>query len=381
MLKIAFYFNNRNTLGHSIKVFSLVKKLKNHFHNNINIFVIETGFTETNIFPFSDYAISIFYPIFYNKISVNKSIENNFISFGKALINFKPDIFITEYFPFTNKPDFFWLAYLVEYIKKNFHTKIVCSCTHLNRTNHAYNLIKKIYDVILFHFPEDFSFKHRHLFKRGAIQTDEILNEFKEKIFFTGFLLDYNSPNLSLSSEYIRRNLGLNKEKLIVVSRGGCNEYDQLTPLLLRIAKRNKDYFFLISTGLSKKSKEFINLFNLTKGMDNIRLSTLIYPHFDDFLNACDLSINMAGYNTMVRLLYFNKRSIVIPVPDTDQPRNANLLSRFIPSKIINKKELKVSFLDAKIKQVMSMKNIVGEVKAEWFEGLDKSVRIINKVS
>ena len=368
MLKIAFYFNNHNTLGHSIKVFSLVKKFKNHFHNNINILVIETGFTKINILPFHHYATSIFYPIFHNKISVSKSIENNFILLRKALINFKPDIFITEYFPFTNKPDSLLLGHLVEYIKRNLHTKIVCSCTYLNGTSRAYDLIKKNYDTILFHFPRDLFLKHRDLFKTGAVQTEEILNEFKEKIFFTGFLLDNNGSNLALSSDYIRRKLGLNNEKLIVVSRGGRNEYGQLISLLSRIAKRNKNYFFLISTGLSKESKEFINLSDLTKDMGNMRLSTLIYPHFEDFLNTCDLSINMAGYNTMVRLLYFNKRSVIFPFPNTDQPRNADILSKFIPCEIINKKELKTSFLDAKIMQVLSMKNIVCKVKPEWFE-------------
>lgn len=382
MLKVVFYFNNHNTLGHSIVVFSLVKKLKNSFGDNINIIVIETGFNKINILPFSNYATLFFYPVQDRNYFKKSWAKNNSISLKKILDDFRPDIFITEYFPFYQEPEYPSIIALLEYIKRILHSKIICSCTYLNWTDNTYSLIKNFYDVVFFHLPEDFTFGYRtYLPKNGIYTLDKILNEFHKKIFFTGFLIDYNNQNSRITSDYVRKKLGLNKEKLVIVSRGGRHEYKELIFLAIRIAKWNKDCFFLVSTGLAKESKEFKSITHLSNDLTNIRLSTLIYPYFDDLLKSSDLSINMGGYNTIVRLLYFNKKSIVIPLPNTDQPYNANFLSRFIPCEIIKKEELDASFLNTRMKQLLLMKKSnISKVKKEWFAGLDKTVTAINKL-
>lgn len=242
-------------------------------------------------------------------------------------------------------------------------------------SDNLYALVRDFYDLLLFHIPDEFSNGYSiYLPEKGSAILGKVLRDFRSKVYFTGFLLDLPGK-VSLSGKTIRRQLGIGEESLIIVSRGGRPEYKEMIISSILIAKHRKDLFFIISCGPAVNEREFKEYARMAKGINNLKLYKIIYPDFYDYLRASDLSINMGGYNTMVRLLRLGKKSIIVPINNTEQPWNAHLLSRFVPSEILTRSSLRVNPLEGKINRLLKeKKSSVGKIKDEWFSGLGASI-------
>lgn len=381
MLRLAFHFNNHSTLGHSITTYSLVKLFKSYYKDKIKIIVIEDGITKRNILPFSKYARLYFSPLVRQN---SHDIKNRAIFIKNILNNFKPDILITEYFPFNrNFVQHYTFPHILEFLKKRFQTKIISNCTYLNWSNDTFNLVKSFYDLVLFHLPERFFYDYRNYLPQDNIEAlDMILKQFHRKIFFTGFLIDKKNKLDVSNNSLIKKRLGLDgNKKLIIVSRGGRAEYEKLIIYSILLARSHRDWFFLISTGPSISNEDYRKFQNIAKGIENVKLSKIIYPDFDCYLRTADLSINMGGYNTFVRLLYFRQKSIIIPINNTEQVWNARLLNSFLPCEILFRKDIKISLLDKKMRYLLSIKKKQKKyIDDKWFNGLDNTLNIIKSI-
>jgi len=383
--QLLFYYCNYNTLGHCATVFSLVKRLKQVFKTKIKIVVIEVGIKEAKVFPFNKYSKVHFYPL----------IKNNPLAFGSSLAtiprkkfnflknvadDFKPDIFITDFYPFSNHINYQWLEHFLKYLKNKFGSKIVSSCPCVIWTDQMDGIIKNYYDLILFHFPKEFLLKaKKYLPKQGLDTLNKTLNGHSKKIKFTGFIFDKQGKIISKKS--IRDELGLRDEKLIVVSRGGRQECEKLIPSVLWLAKKHKDWFFLISSGSLIDKSKFNKYTQISKQLENVKLTQIIYPNFCDYLRAADLSINMAGYNTIVELLYLHKKAVVIPIDKTDQPINLAFASNFIPVQRTDENDLEPKVLEKKIMKLLDAKTMSKHYsKNNWFSGVDLSVNLIGEL-
>jgi len=380
--RLIFYYCNYNTLGHSATVFSLVKGLKKAFKTKVKIVVIEAGIKETKLFPFNEYSKFYFYPLIKNNPSAFSigpaAILEKKLNFLKNITtDFKPDIFVTDYYPFSRHIGYQGFEHFLKYLKNKFGSTIVCSSPYLNWTDQLYATVRDYYDLVLLHFPKEFlSIAGKYMPKPGLRTLNRTLDSDHKKISFTGFIFDKKDG--TISKKFVRNKLGLRNEKLIIVSRGGRSECEKLIPSTLWLAKEHRDWFFLISTGPSLNTQKFSKYARLAKPLRNVKLAKVIYPGFDDYLKAADLSINMAGYNTMAKLLYFQKRTVAIPIDNTDQLMNLSFASRFIPSRVTRKNDLEPRTLEKKIRQVLDMKVKLKHCpKSNWFKGIDSSVNLI----
>ena len=381
-MRLIFYYCNYSTLGHCATVFSLVKRLKKAFKAKIKIVVIEVGIKETKLFPFDKYSKFYFYPLVKNNssafnIGVSAISRKKFNFLKNIASDFRPDVFVTDYYPFSRHIGYQGFEHFLKYLKNKFGSKIVCSSPYLNWTDQLYETIRVYYDLILFHFPKEFlSVGDKYLPKQGLRSLNRTVDAHSKKIRFTGFIFDKKDGVILKKS--VKNKLGLRNEKLIVVSRGGRSECEKLIPSAFWLAKEHRNWFFLISSGPSLDRQKFNKYRKIAKQLGNVKLERVIYPDFEDYLKAADLSINMAGYNTMVKLLYFHKRTIVIPIDNTDQLINAAFSSNFIPCKIIKKNGLEPKVLEKRVEQVLSMKFKPGIYpKNNWFNGIDSTVRLI----
>lgn len=376
MPRIAFYFDNHDSLGHATVVLALVKALKNIFGGRCRIVVIESGSRRTGLFPFSDQGSYLFIKrqCMNDPFIDGKMIKNAYAGFKGCLGQLDPDLFITEYYPFFLNPPFRFLPNILENLKAK-KTKIISACTFMNWTKGLSQELEELYDLVFFHWPKHF----RRLFdlsgasnEKTALET--LLSKYRRKIIETGFVMERLYENNSDKNGPVS---GI--EKRIVISRGGLSAYPQLIGESMRLAKKHKDWHFLISTGYPENSNKFKRLREYAKGSSNIRLKNIIYPDFDNYLKNAALSVSLCGYNTMVQLMFYGKKCIVLPVKNTEQILNSRVLSGFLPCRVLSEKTLRAE-LEPSIEELVSnSKNTRNHIDSNWFFGAQNTARLIKQ--
>ncbi len=313
----------------------------------------------------------------------NKFIENNKVKImlkerlkfmKKKIKTFQPNLFISEYFPFGQEFWTFELPYLLEYIKNEFNCKIIGSSGYLNYSNDTYENIEKYYDYLLIHSPKVFCQDYsKYLHKKAVTELDNILDDFSDKISFTGFIFNDNKKKVVISQ---KNKLLKNKyKKLILVSRGGGIVNKKIILAALLTAKRNKNLFFLVSTGPATTVNEFRQYKKIAKKIKNAKLKKVINPReFDFYLKACDLSINMSGYNTTVRLLYYRKKTIIVPYYTSEQRWRADLTKNYILSEIVFRKNLNPVKLEKVINNLLRKHKNHSKINQSWFKGMSNTI-------
>lgn len=395
MLKLAFYYNHYNTLGHSTRVFSLVKGLKEYFGKKAEIIVLQGG-KDQPLIPLSRYSRVYLLPYSIDKrglfIEENIKIYENMISSGKldgmlkkrilftkSILNeFKPNIFITEYFPFGQEFWTFELPHILRYIKSKFNCKIIGSAGYLSYINNIYNYIQEFYDALFIHSPKEFIYDYRkYLHKKWSDELDKIFKDFSAKIFFTGFVISENS-SLAIVEDIRRRYLTKKFKKLILVSRGGGIVNKRIILSSIMAAKLQEDIFFIITCGPATSEREFTEYKKLSKNVSNLKLAKAIAPDlFDSYLKAADLNISMSGYNTTVRLLYLGSKVILVPYGTSEQGWRADLVSKYLPCRVIPEKDLNVSLLRKNIAELLNQDVTEKSINKGWFEGVNQTNRLI----
>ena len=384
MLKIVLFFNNFNTLGHAEIVFNLARGLRDRFNNRVKIIVIETGTKKIGIFPFQRYCNYYYLPLTNpNQSPIDTEskfiLKNNIHKIKKIIDSFKPDIFVTELYPFVEPQDFFLYPHLLEHVKNTTNAKIISISSYLNYTDRLAILLDKYYDKILFSFPEELLFGYKHYLNiDNAAKLQKILDKNGKKIEYMGFISSLTVAPQENPNKYIIKKIKLVHKKLILVSRGGRTEYRKLIDYSIQIAKRNKNLFFVISTGPSLPKNTFQKYSYAVKQSDNILLSKTIYPGFDHLLKIADLCINMGGYNTAVKLLQWGKRAIIFPTKNTEQIWHAFLLKRSIPCEIVSA-PITCDLLSSKISKLLKINKVQAKKqKSEWFSGLRNTVTALS---
>lgn len=396
MLRVAFYYNHYNTLGHSTRIFSLVKGLKEYYKKKIEIFVLQGGkeqssiplyrFSKVYLLPYSIDKRGLFieenrriYKRIVSSGKLDKMLKERLFLIRKILNQCKPDFFITEYFPFGQEFWTFEIPYILRFLKDNYNKcKIVSSCGYLNWIENTYGYVKEFYDGLLIHLPEEVcAYYHLYLHNKGAKELDRVFVDFHDKIFFTGFVLD----SFKVKHEKLIRRWLISKkknQKLILVSRGGgiVNKKIILTSFL--VAKRNKNLFFIVCCGPATSPEEFKRYRKLAQGIENLKLVKSMFQFdFDTCLKSADLSINMAGYNTTIRLLYYGKKTILVPYYSSEQRWRADLVKKYLPSRIIQEKELVPSLLERDIYQLLREEKKSFKIDKNWFSGVPDTIKYL----
>lgn len=380
MANLLIYFNNYSSLGHSTIVFSLIQSLKRYFKEKIQIFVVENGASETKHFAFGKFSQYFFLQDEYNYSSIpDKGFEKKRYAALKDIADHcKPDILITEYFPFCKNRNGIELFLLLSYLKRKYRTKIVSSCTYINWSDQTYEIIENFYDSIIFHLPFEFSKGYlEYLPPEGTAIIDRIIANHSQKIVFSGFVIQKDNRCMQLRERSkSKHKLCPPAKKLVVVSTGGLKNYPKIISSAISTAKCLPDYFFAVFNddfynGLAHK----INYPGMWKKCKNLKLFKLDCRLFENYLKACDLSINMAGYNTMVKLLFYKKRSIIIPLNNTEQIWHAGILSQLLHSPVLDYKNINQSALVEQIRAFLkSGDDFSPKIDQGWFEGLENTM-------
>lgn len=400
MKKILFYYTHRESLGHTTRVLNIVKRLKDKYNNKVEITVLNGGAPQEYLtkpldvswqnLPFPYYSktdflgptgMKLFHADWQQKIDIRRKFILNKIN------RIKPDIFITEYFPFGRNDGKKELLPLLSLFKK-WGGKLCASIGYPQLIKETIESIDKsfhLYDLFLMHTPE--VLEEAYFLKN--IKTEQskqfylkFFSDLKDKIKYTGYVIDPSYK--SITKKQIKRP---GKDKIILVSRGGGVVYPKIILFSILAAKYlDFKYKMIIIPGPSTYDKEMDFFISLTKKMGKKEIIIKKYlPNFMDYLSNCDLTINMAGYNTSTQLLFFKKRSIIIPYEyfdrqlgfPNDQIARKDLLKYYLDSTIMEYKKLNASSLAKAIDNSLNQKLNLKDIPEEWFQGSDLTADIL----
>jgi len=308
--KIIIYSQHLQGIGHFIRAWCIACALKKHdviFVNggllpeNIpldgDIKLIQVPAISANI-DFSDYHYS-----HDPSIKLNDIIDFRRIKLLDIVNREKPDIFITEMFPFGRRKFRSELIPCIEYLKRH-HCKIICSLRDIliqrknqqEFDNTVVETINRFYDAILIH-----SDPRWHRFSNSF--TAE--NDLKCDIAYTGYV----TPHAKFQ--------GANRiHDKIVVSMGNRETNQHIIETILKLCiTYNVDWKFEFFLGRHQISDSIIRLIAENR---NIHYNCFTHDFFSSLKNA-SLSINLGGYNTILDVLQSGVRSLAIPHPGDDE--------------------------------------------------------------
>lgn len=213
-----------------------------------------------------------------------------------------PDLLLVELFPFGRNQFSFELLPLLADIRTGRYgpVKVACSLRDIlvekrdsakyearvvQRLNEHFNLLAVHADPTLLWLEETF----------GS------LDQVRIPVRYTGFVTPRPEPGAGAA---LRRELGLDGHKLIVASAGGGKVGGRLLFSTLQAFARLKlpDVRLLIFSGPYMDDAKYRELDELAASVPGVTLRRFT-ERFLDYLDAADLSVSQAGYNTAMNVL------------------------------------------------------------------------------
>ncbi len=166
--------------------------------------------------------------------------------------------------------------------------------------NGTLQLLEQVYDAILL-------YGERRLF--DPVTAYGMTPRAVQKLLECGYLRRSSRPR---PPDTVRRELDVAERPLVVVTVGGGGDgYPILRTHLEMVAAHRPAFHSLVVTGpLMPRGKRML-LQRMAQGQDVTLLE--FTPDLPSYIQAADLVVSMAGYNTVCELLSLGKRALLIP--------------------------------------------------------------------
>lgn len=278
-----------------------------------------------------------------------------------------PDIFITELYPFGRKAFRFELDPLLEAIRNGSLPRCSCYCSVRDilvekvtgREKFEKRVVQSVnsfFDGVLVHADP------------GIITLDETfgrVNDIRVPLHYTGFVTSPDTiSKRQENKEIIRKSLGLSSDnKLIIASIGGGNVGSELLDAAIeavKILEGSMSAHLQLFCGPYCDEQIYKSLRNRVQ--DNITIDRFT-DHFPEWLEAADLSISMAGYNTCMNLVQAGIPALVHPFRQNREQRlRAERLGKKAPMMIVEETDLEPHLLAKKITEQLKTPRIAADI-------------------
>lgn len=187
----------------------------------------------------------------------------------------------------------------------------------------------------------------------------------KNKAVITG--LPVREELISVSKSDARENLGIEDEKIVILSVGGslgASAINEVMEQLIIKKADDKNLVFLHSTG--NRKAEFIK--NLKENNVHLNENIRIYDYIDDMdlaMNAADVVVTRSGASSVAEIEALSKASVLIPSPyvaENHQFFNALTLEKRNGAFLIEQKNLTCDLLIEKLDVLINNKNLREEM-------------------
>jgi predicted glycosyltransferase len=193
---------------------------------------------------------------------------------------------------------------------------VVCE---LWRKEMTYQTIRKYYDEVFIYGCKDIFDSALHY---------GISEEFRGRVRYSGYVC---SPGPVKSREQVRADLRLRRQNLVVVTTGGGHDgYPLMQSCLdaIHLIGRNSRFEAVFITGPLMDPDQREHLRAQARG-----LGARVFTSVEDapsFINAADLVITMAGYNSLCEVVSSGRKALVVPRlgPRAEQRMRAELFQQ-----------------------------------------------------
>lgn len=276
-------------------------------------------------------------------LSLSEVRERRLASLRHFFSDWHPDVFIVELYPFGRKAFRFELDPLLAEIGKGLYNPACRTYVSLRDIlverpddrekfeARAVDTLNRYFDGLLIHSDPE------------LITLDETFARWKDIAIptaYTGFVAKHLQPGYRPGLRH-QRNLGP-KDKLIVVSVGGGNVGGQLLNLSLAAFNQLQadEYVYHLVAFAGPYLDEAA--FNALTTMLPEKATLMRFSNrFQDWLQAADLSISMAGYNTCMDIVQSGTPAIVLPFSQNREQRfRAERLSSKCTIRVLSEDEL-----------------------------------------
>jgi len=307
-----------------------------------------------------------------------KTLRRTMLS--EAFAVFKPDAIVTELFPFGRKHFRFELLPLLEQARQESPKTLVVSSVRdilVKRKDQeefeqrVCDLVYAFYDLILVHGDKNF---------QTLDETFSRVNDLRCPVAYTGYVV---RQSRAATVDGCRSALGERGRPIIVVSNGS-GQY--LTGQMLlesvlhaaRLLRGRIPHEFHLFAGPLMPDTAYSRLQSLACSFDNVRLARFT-PELAGVLRRAELSVSMAGYNTMMDVLASGVRAMVYPVTandDQEQIVRAESLAKAGIIDVIRTEDLAPEELARKLERALGKKPASLSLN---FDGAANTVRILKK--
>lgn len=289
----------------------------------------------------------------------------------------RPNIFITELYPFGRKAFRFELDPLLQAIREGSLPNCYCYCSvrdilvekKTGKEKFEQRVIQTVnayFSGILVHADPE------------IITLDETfsrLDDIRIPLHYTGFV---TKPRPEPETETgprgdrrgIRKKLGVSSsDKLIVASIGGGNVGSELLNAVtgaFKILEASMPSHLQLFCGPYCDEKIYKALQN--NSQKNITIDRFT-EHFPEWLEAADLSISMAGYNTCMNLVQAGIPALVYPFKQNrEQQLRAERLSKKVPITIVEETDLTPHHLAKAMRQQLENSRLSSTINVDGAE-------------
>ena len=399
MKKLIYYYTHKESLGHTTRVLSIIEGLHTKYGKEMELYLFQGGRPQEylkipeNVKVFnlpSPYQSKAGFKVDTLMLGpLASKIRAEYML--KKIRQIKPDIFITEFFPFGRYFSRHELLPVLTYLKSK-KARILSSIGYPYITLDNYKILSSyinFYEKLLIHVPK--GTEYRYFLKniespvlKGLFK--DFFNAYKNKIVYTGYILPYTVKNI-VAPEVIRKKFNCLNKTMVLVNRGGGVIYPKIIACAI-VSKKylSKDFVFVVIPGPATTDAEMALFKTLAKKQKNGCFLIRQTPDLSSLINACDISVNMAGYNTSVQLLYFNKNTLFIPSivhPEkgkgycSEQLCRSQFLKKYLNTSTIDYTQLSAKKIAKGIEKIQTHYTQRQPIKTNWFSGLDKTVEEI----
>ncbi|MBF0485633.1 MAG: hypothetical protein HQL16_03860 [Candidatus Omnitrophica bacterium] len=398
---ILIHYTHKETLGHTTRILSICHELAKNCPQR-KIYVLQGGIPQPFVrFPSSIHVLNVPAPFdsrsSFQGIHAQKNLAQRSQFILEAAKRIQPGIFVTEFFPLGRMEYLPELLPALRYLRR-LKTRIYASVGYPYLTSlpdlknkkfsDIFYSIVGLYDKILIHTPKNLE----NPYLRASLDSKELQKHYDQffhtmarKIIYTGYI-----PPVAQSPE--PRIHALLKKKpgmlTVVVSRGGGAVYPKIIVNAIRAQSLlGERYRFIIASGPSTSHEErsLFKAFLEKSRSKNISFFEHI-PALSYFLENCDASVSMCGYNTSVQLLSFNTQSIIIPYmnerskgPANDQIARAGLLKDYLKSTVLPYHTMTPAMLAKAIHQKCETPQKKKRVPPSWLHGSAATAKLLTQ--
>jgi predicted glycosyltransferase len=274
----------------------------------------------------------------------------------QAYEEFSPDVLIIELFPFGRKKFSFELIPLLESVKtKSPKTLTVCSLRDIlvekkDRDSYESRVLKGLneyFDLLLIHSDERIA---------KLEESFSMSSQIRIPVYYTGFVARKSFRSRIPGMPHARR-------KIVVSTGGGKVGYELIEAAILAMFGIDNSHLIMeIYTGLFMDESKKQNLEAMARLDGRIQLKPFA-PNFIEVLSQSDISISMAGYNTVMDLISTGTYGILYPFKQNREQRlRAERLAKFGNFVVID--EARPEVLRREIQRALDYTSTVSSKKA-----------------